>query len=620
MVAEVCLGKVGAVCAREVSRFARNSADWQQLVEVCRLVDTLLIDQETVYSPRRSNDRLLLGLKGTMNEYELDLLRQRASEARVQKAKRGELVSNCPVGFVKGIDQILEKDPDRRIQEAISLVFRKCLELGSARQAALWFVGHGLSVPSRTLRGEVHWRRPSYHWFYRILTHPVYAGAYVYGRLASETSYEDGAARYRSRRRPRSEWVSLIKDSHEGYVTWNDFERIQQMIAGNVLGNGAPASGGTRKGAALLTGMLRCRRCGRILRVFYTGANSEHVRYACSIAAMDTRPSNCISFSGRSVDAPVTAQILDVVQPAGIAAAMSAHKQQTVRDQEVLAALGRDLEAARYRVRRAQAQYDAADPANRLVAAELEQRWNHALQDVRAIEKRIAEESENVVPAAVETALQFDTLAADLESVWNDPSADPGIKKRIVRALIEEIVVDVDATAGDVVLVIHWKGGVHTTLRVPRRRRGQNSLQNSTETVDAVRVLARICDDNTIAGVFNRHGMPTVHGNTWTRSIITSLRHKHGIACYSAQQQSSEGWMNLSQAAAHLGTTTRTLRRAIERGEVRAERPIASGPWILNKRNLDDEAVVRIFESARSGRKPPTIPQPTQATLDLSTT
>lgn len=621
MVSEVCLGKVGSVCAREVSRFARNSSDWQQLVEVCRIVDTLLIDQEMVYAPRQSNDRLLLGLKGTLNEYEIDLLRHRASEARVQKAKRGELVSHCPVGFIKGGEQVLEKDPDRRIQDAIALVFSKFMELGSARQTSLWFIEHGLSIPSRTLRGEIHWRRASYAWIHRVLTHPMYAGAYVYGRKASVTCYEDGVSRQRTRRRSRPEWVSLIPDSHEGYVSWEDFERIQLMISSNVLGSGAGSSGASRKGVALLTGMLRCRRCGRMLRVFYKGEKGEFVRYACTVPSMDTREARCIAFSGASVDAPVAAQVLRVVRPAGIAAAVSAHQQQTAQNQEVVAALRRDLEAAQYRARRAQLQYDAADPLNRLVADELERRWNRALQEVQTIELRITEETADrsgPVSASVE---EFESLAADLEAVWNDPAADEGVKKRIVRALIQEIVVDVDADTSEVVLVIHWKGGVHTSLRLPRRRKGQHSLQNNRETVEAVRILARICNDNMIAGVFNREGMRTVHGNFWSRSLITSLRHHHDIACYNAQRRESEGWMNLSQAAARLGITNRTLRLAIERGEVKAERPIACGPWILNRTDLESETVARFAENVRSGnRKSPTVTSPLQASLDLSNT
>src|ERR1700745_3532948 len=216
VVAEVCLGKVGAVAAREVSRFARNSRDWQQLVKVCRVVDTVLIDQETVYAPRQSNDRLLLGLKGSLNEYELDLLRQRSLEARREMAKRGELIVSAPVGYIKSEEPSFEKTPDRRVREAIELLFDKVVEIGSVRQTLLWFQEHGLQFAAHTAKSEVLWKRPSYGCFYRRLTTPVYGGAYAYGKSgpASGTSGEPPRPGYR--RKPRDEWLSLIPDAHEG--------------------------------------------------------------------------------------------------------------------------------------------------------------------------------------------------------------------------------------------------------------------------------------------------------------------------------------------------------------------------------------------------------------------
>src|SRR5579864_4444814 len=215
MVAQVCLGEVGAVAAREVSRFARNSREWQQLVEVCRIVDTVLIDQETVYAPRQSNDRLLLGLEGSLNEYELDLLRQRSVEARHEKAKRGELLITAPIGYVKTEEQRLEKNPDRRVQRAVLLVFRKFFELGSARQTLSWFLDHDLQVPTQTPRGELFWRRPSYRSLYRLVTSPVYGGAYAYGKTERVVRYERGEPRHRSRHKPREEWLALIPHAHE---------------------------------------------------------------------------------------------------------------------------------------------------------------------------------------------------------------------------------------------------------------------------------------------------------------------------------------------------------------------------------------------------------------------
>src|SRR5437870_853992 len=319
MVAQVCMGQVGAVAAREVSRCARNSLEWQQLVEVCRVVDTVLIDLETVYSPRYSNDRLLLGLKGSLNEYELDLLRQRSVEARRAKAQRGELLVAAPVGYLKTNAPHLEKDPDRRIQEAVELVFRKFSELGSVRQTLSWFLEHGLQLPARSVAGEITWRRPSYGVLYRMLTNPNYGGAYAYGKTEHTLQYDHGAPRAGYRRRPREEWLAFIPQAHEGYVSGDEFDRIQQTMAANV--RGWDRTGAATSGPALLTGLLRCRRCGRKLVVCYTGTAHNVLRYGCVRGARDNGEPRCISFGGVLVDDAMAKEILRVVQPAAIDAA-----------------------------------------------------------------------------------------------------------------------------------------------------------------------------------------------------------------------------------------------------------------------------------------------------------
>jgi DNA invertase Pin-like site-specific DNA recombinase len=619
MVAEVSLGRVGAVAAREVSRFARNSREWQQLVEVCRIVDTVLIDQETVYAPRASNDRLLLGLKGSLNEYELDLLRQRSLEARRAMARRGELLVSAPVGFRKSEDRRFEKDPDRRVQEAIRLVFDQFERIGSVRQTLLWFHEHGLKLPAVTPRGEVCWKRPAYGTLYLMLTNPIYGGAYAYGKTERGTHYAGGQARKSDRRKPRERWLALIPNAHEGYVDWERFERIQCAIHANLQvrsGHHGPA----REGGAVLAGLLRCRRCAAKLTVHYTGSRHDVARYACHRAWLDKGQPRCISFGGRRVDEAIAAEVLRAVQPIAIEAAILAHRDEARKQDEVRAALERDLEAARYAAARAQRQYDAADPENRLVTDELERRWNNALERVHEIESRIAQHASNCPDVAAPTFEEFATLAERLEELWECPDTDARLRKRIVRSLIHEIVVDIDAAASEIVLVIHWAGGLHTEVRVPRRRRGQNSTHTAPETLDAVRALARICPDALIANFLNRNGRRTGRGNFWTRERVTALRSHHEIPLYCAERRGREGWLNLTEAARLIGISARTLRLAVEGGEIKAEHPLPDGPWIFNRSELQGERATALAARARSRHRAPAIPNAEQGIFDLSIT
>jgi hypothetical protein len=310
---------------------------------------------------------------------------------------------------------------------------------------------------------------------------------------------------------------------------------------------------------------------------------------------------------------------MSVVQPARIEAAIMGHRDEAQKHDEVRAALERDLEAARYSAARAQRQYDAADPENRLVADELERRWNHALERVREIEQRIAGHDAGSTESAP-TLEEFAALAERLEALWEHPDTDSRLKKRIVRSLIHEVIVDVDQVAAEVVLVIHWVGGVHTEVRVPRRRRGQNSTHTAPETLDAVRALARICSDTMIANVLNRNGRRTGRGNFWTRERVTALRIHHEIPVYSEERRAAEGWLNLTEAARFVGVSSRTLRLAVEHGELAAEHPLPDGPWIFRRDQLETEQARALAVRAKDRSRQPAVPDESQGALDLSMT
>jgi len=334
---------------------------------------------------------------------------------------------------------------------------------------------------------------------------------------------------------------------------------------------------------------------------------------------MDNGEPPCIRFAGVSLDEAIGRKIVTVLEPAATGAAVLASEQEKLHQDEIISALQRELEAAQYAARRAEKQYATTDPDNRLVASKLERRWNDALKKVQQLEERIeqAVRDQLVAPAARE---EFANLAGDLEAVWSHPAADARLKKRIVRTLIEEVMVDVDEQAGELTAVIHWKGGVHTELRIPRRRRGYNRAHSPKEIVDAVRVLVRICSDDAIAGALSRSGLVTGRGNRWTRERVTSLRSYHGIPSYSADRRRAEGWLTLTEAADHLHMSGITVRLAIERGEIEAEHPLANGPWVINRRALETATALRFAERLRRQHGNPILEASGQGVIDFSAT
>lgn len=614
LVAAVCMNEVGAVAARELSRFARNSRDWQQLIEVCRVVDTILIDNEQVYSPRVSNDRLLLGLKGSLNEYELDILRQRSLEARYAKARRGELLVGVPAGYIKTDDPRYEMDPDRQVQERIRLVFSKFFELGSARQTLLWFLEEELQVPAKNTKGGLRWVTPRFGRIHQILENPAYAGVYAFGKTEHGCRYEQGESKKVSRRRKRTEWLTFIPNHHAGYISLEQYEQIRKMMQENC--RNFDSAGAVRRGPALLSGLFRCRRCGRKLVVAYSGAKpSRFARYCCSRGYLDVGEPKCITFGATNVDAKISREILKVVQRAALEASKLAMEKLNEQADAVLQALQTDLQAAKYQTSRAQRQFDAADPENRLVTDELELRWNSALKAVADLEYRIAEHQTKLSPVSESDWNELQYLASDMETVWESGKCDERLKKRIIRLLIKEILVDLDEQQGEIRLTIHWQGGVHTELVVARRKRGC-AQRTDTCIIEAVRVLVLIASDDFIAGVLNRNGLRTGRGNRFTRERVVKLRNYHEIPVHNAEERVQNGWMTLTEAADYLGTSSRTLRLAAEADEIPGRHPLPDGPWVFSKNDLTTDAA-RAVQRRVENRKKAAVPNPNQPNLEF---
>jgi len=374
LLAAVCEGRVGAVFALEASRLARNNRDWHHLIDLCALTETLLIDDDGIYDPRQLNDRLVLGMKGSMAEYELGLMRQRARQAFEAKIQRGHVMWEVPVGFVRTSDDRIEKSADRQVQHAVAGVFRKFRELGSARQTMLWYRDAQLPLPEvrpGTLGRDILWRLPSEHRINQMLRNPYYAGALAYGRTEAKTVIVDGRARQRHRRKkPVAQWRILLLDNHPGYIGWEDFLHTQQLLEANRNRAQGSAGGAAKRGPALLSGLLRCGRCGRKLTVASSGTTGRVPRYVCRGGRVDRGSSSCLTIGGLRGDRAVEAAVVEALQPAGIHAALEALEQVVAQQDTQRQALALALEKTRYEAQRASRQYDLADPENRLVAGE----------------------------------------------------------------------------------------------------------------------------------------------------------------------------------------------------------------------------------------------------------
>jgi excisionase family DNA binding protein len=621
LLAEVCQGQVGGVFAVEASRLARNGHEWHRLLEFCAIVDTLIVDHDGIYDSAHPNDRLVLGLKGTMSEMEGSMFRQRSQEAIRQKARRGEYYTRVPEGYVLGENGTLEKDPDERIQAAIELLFEKFRELSSARQVHLWFRQEDIKLPRRLGKASgVEFVPATPGLVIRLLRDPTYAGAYAFGRTKRRVTLEEGRKRIEKRRVSSPEdWEVLIQDHHEGYVSWSEYLNNLETLAHNQNRRGEAVRGPARRGRGLLAGLVRCGHCGKKMQVRYgggrSGRSSAAVYYQCRASQREQIGKQlCSVFGGVTVEKVVVEAVLEAISPVGIEALVDARERLTSTRTEKRRQLERELEHAHYEAARCQRQYDAVEPENRQVARNLERRWEEALDRVNDLNEKLSQFDAAQPPIAAEEHEALRRLAEDLPKLWHHAAAPLDLKKRIVRTVIKEIVVFVEKV--DLRVLVHWQGGQHSEFNLRKRKSGEHRWKTPESTVLLIEQLARVMPDKQIAAQLNRMGIKSTKGHTWTRLRVGSFRKSNNIANYTAGERQARGELTIEEAAEKLRVSYSTVQRMIQRSQLRASQICPGAPWIIRSEDL---AALCVQGSAdKGGCVAPSSGLPGQRTLDFS--
>ncbi len=580
LVSQVARGEVGLILALEVSRLTRGSSDWYRLLDICAITGTLIADAEGLYDPRSYNDRLLLGLKGTMSEAELHMMKQRMAEATLAKARRGELRRHLPPGYVWDEADRMQKVADEQVRSAIEHIFERFEQLGTIHQVHSALVDEGFRVPSHNRDGKrIRWNVPDYGYLHRMLRSPIYGGAYVYGqRQVEEVLDESMRPVKRMRPRAREDWHALIEGHHEGYISWERFERNQRQIESNR--KGSPGPGAPREGRSLLQGLVLCGRCGRRMRVMYSGLRKTTQSFSCAGARRQTGGPICQSFGGLGLERAVEGLVLEALAPLGLDAMTEAAAAQVRASESERLHWEQRVERARYEVDLARRGYDEVDPANRLVARELERRWEEALEALQRTERDAEEAIRSLeTPLSGEDKERLQYYAQDLPSLWGAPTTRPQDRKRIVRLLIEQVIVRVSEDDATLEVKVHWSGGEVSKLSVAKVQRGKTRHVAPSELIDLIRTLAREFSDSQIARIFNRRGIRTPKGLTFTANRVAVTRNNHGIEKGSVVPRQGEDIYSATQASELLGVTPGTAIRWVEAGLLKGAQLTEAAPW-----------------------------------------
>jgi DNA invertase Pin-like site-specific DNA recombinase len=603
LTSEVALAHVGIVLGLEVSRLARNNADWYRLLELCGITDTLIGDNDGVYHPALFNDRLLLGLKGTMSEAELHIIRARLDGGIRNKAARGELRRGLPIGFVWGEqDGEVLFHPDEAVTGAIRTVFERFTEFGSARRVWLWFRSEGLSFPLQTapagMPGPIRWVAPTYHALHQILTNPVYAGAYTYGKTKSERYVDEhGAVKKRMRHLPMEQWAVLIADHHPGFIDWATFQANQARLDSNTRPKPHQAGGALREGSALLQGIVSCGHCGRRLHVHYRGRNSAPGYHCCGKDLVNGRGVYCLNVGGMVIEQAVADAFLQAITPAAIDATRLSIEQLQANHDAALSQWRLEVERARYEAERAERRYRTVEPENRLVARGLETEWENRLRDLAAAEMELRRrEQQRPSSLAPEQFQAMQRLGSDIRQLWAATTTTDRDRKELLRTLLEEVVLNLKRAEGRVHLTLRWRGGAVTTLDVAVPKFRPMGPRTDEDTISLLRRLTALYPDEVIAGILNRQGRKTATGERFTANQVGSLRRYRNIARFQPPTEPATGdLVSIRKAAQILGMNTSSIHRWLADGFIAGEQVTPGAPWQIR---ITDELRARIVLEA----------------------
>jgi DNA invertase Pin-like site-specific DNA recombinase/uncharacterized protein YndB with AHSA1/START domain/predicted DNA-binding transcriptional regulator AlpA len=603
LTSEVALAHVGIVLGLEVSRLARNNADWYRLLELCGITDTLIGDNDGVYHPALFNDRLLLGLKGTMSEAELHIIRARLDGGIRNKAARGELRRGLPVGFIWGEqDGEVLFHPDEAVSGAIRAVFERFTEFGSARRVWLWFRSEGLSFPLQTtpagMPGPIRWVAPTYHALHQILTNPVYAGAYTYGKTKYERYVDEhGTVRKRIRHLPMDQWSVLIQDHHPGFIDWATFQANQARLDSNIRPMPHQARGAVREGSALLQGIATCGHCGRRLHVHYRGRNSVPGYHCAGKDLVAGRGVYCLNVGGTVIEQAVATAFLEAITPAAIEAMRLSVEQLQSNHEAALSQWRLEVERARYEAERVERRYRAVEPENRLVARGLETEWEKRLRDLATAEMELRRrEQQRPRKISTEQLKAIERLGTDIRQVWNATTTTDRDRKQLLRALLQEVVLNLKRAEGRANLTLRWRGGAITMLDVPVPRFKPMGPRTDEDTLSLLHRLATLYPDEVIAGILNRQGRNTATGERFTANQVGSLRRYRDIPRFQAPMSPPNGELvSIRKAAQILGMNTSSIHRWLADGFIAGEQVTPGAPWQIR---ITEELRARIVQEA----------------------